>query len=132
MEKPAARKGVRSNLRPIEALESRVLLSVNITSYDNANIAAGLNPQETTLTPQNVNAGSFGRQYSVAVDGQVYAEPLVETGVTIASGPNTSAGAAGTHNVVFVATQHDSIYAIDTATGAVLWKRTFLSTAAGN
>ena len=116
---------------PIEPLEGRLLLSVNITSYDNANIAAGVNSQETALTPSNVNINSFGKQYSVAVDGQVYAQPLVETGVTISAGVNTTAGAAGLHNVVFVATENDSIYAFDTTTGAVLWMRTFLSTTGG-
>jgi hypothetical protein len=62
------------------------------------------------------------------MDGNVYAEPLVDTGLTIANGVNTTPGAAGVHDVVFVATEHDSLYAIDTGTGAVLWKRVFLST----
>jgi len=113
---------------PMESLEVRMLLSVNITSYDNANVATGVNSQETALTPSSVNVNSFGKQYSVAVDGQVYAEPLVVYAVTIEAGVNTTAGAAGTHSVVFVATENDSIYAIDTVSGAVLWKRSFLDT----
>jgi hypothetical protein len=116
---------------PIESLESRLLLSVNITSYDNVNITTGVNSQETALTPSNVNINSFGKQYSVSLDGQVYAEPLVETGVAIGSGPNTTAGASGVHNVVYVATENDSIYAIDTTSGAILWHRTFVNLSAG-
>ncbi len=116
---------------PIESLESRLLLSVNYTSYDNVNVTTGVNSQETALTPSNVNIHSFGKQYSVPVDGEVYAEPLVETGVTITSGPNTTAGAAGMHNVVFVATENDMMYAIDTTSGAILWQRTFLNQSAG-
>src|SRR5580693_8716320 len=96
---------------PIESLESRLLLSVNITSYDNVNITTGVNSQETALTPSNVNINSFGKQYSVSLDGQVYAEPLVETGVAIGSGPNTTAGASGVYNDVYAATENDSIYA---------------------
>lgn len=118
--------------RSIEALESRVLLSVNITSYDNENATTGVNEQETTLSPSSVNTDVFGKQYTVGVDGAVYAEPLVDTGVSIIAGVNTAAGAAGTHDVVFVATENDSIYAIDTASGAVLWKRSFLGLGSGN
>ncbi len=62
------------------------------------------------------------------MDGQVYAEPLVLTNVTIDAGPNT-VGTPGTYNsVVFVATQNDSLYAINAANGAILWQRTFLDT----
>lgn len=104
---------------------------MNYTSYDNVNVTTGVNSQETALTPSNVNIHSFGKQYSVPVDGEVYAEPLVETGVTITSGPNTTAGAAGMHNVVFVATENDMMYAIDTTSGAILWQRTFLNQSAG-
>src|SRR5579862_8710503 len=111
---------------PIEALESRVLLSVSVTTYRDG--PTGVNSLETVLTPSNVTVGSFGKKFSVAVDGNVYAEPLVQTGVNITNGVNTSVGAAGAHDVVFVATEHDSIYAFDTATGALLWKRTFLDT----
>src|SRR5262249_43352710 len=69
----------------------------------------------------------FGKLFATSVDGQVYAQPLIDTGVPIAAGPNTSSGAAGAHDVVFVATEHDSLYAIDAspAGGTVLWKRSF-------
>jgi len=87
-----------------------------------------VNSSETVLTPTNVTVGSFGKDYSVAVDGNVYAEPLVETGVSITAGGNTAAGAVGTHDVVYVETENDSIYAFDTTAGTLLWKRTFLDT----
>ncbi len=115
----------------IETLEFRLPLSVNVLNYHYDNTSSGLNDAETQLTPANVNTSTFGKLYTAPLDGNVYAEPLVETGVTIAAGVNTTAGAAGVHDVVFVATENDSIYAIDsstTGTGAVLWQRSFLNT----
>jgi fibronectin type 3 domain-containing protein len=75
--------------------------------------------------------GSFGKLFTTTVDGQVYAQPLIDTGVTIANGPNTTPGVAGVHDVVFTATENDTLYAIDAsvAGGTVLWKRNFLDTA---
>ncbi len=113
----------------LEQLEARWCLSVNVLSYHNDIGSTGLNNSETLLTPANVNVNSFGKLATVALDGQVYAQPLVDTGITIASGVNTTSGAAGAHDVVFVATEHDSLYAIDAKQGdggAVLWKRSFL------
>ena len=113
----------------LEQLEARWCPAVNVLTYHNDIASTGLNDNETVLTPANVNVNSFGKLATAALDGQVYAQPLVDTGVTIASGVNTTAGAAGTHDVVFVATEHDSLYAIDAKQGdggAVLWKRSFL------
>ena len=70
-------------------------------TYRNDTVSPGLNASETQLTPTNVKVGSFGKLFATSVDGQVYAEPLVDTGITIASGVNTTAGAAGVHDVVF-------------------------------
>src|SRR6266581_3773831 len=89
--------------------------------------STGANLTETQLTSANVNSAQFGRRYTTPLDGQVYAEPLVMTNVTI-TGPN-----AGTYgSVVFVATQHDSLYAINAANGAILWQRSFLDTTNNN
>ncbi len=64
----------------------------------------GANLTETTLTAANVNVGSFGKLYSYPVDGAVYAQPLYVSGVTI----------GGTlHNVLYVATMNDKLYAFD-------------------
>jgi hypothetical protein len=122
------RQPVRRARVRLEELESRLAPSVNVLTFHNDIASTGLNPNENQLTPANVKVGSFGKLFVTAVDGQVYAEPLIDTGVTIANGVNTRTGAAGIHDVVFVATEHDSLYAIDasTAGGAVLWQRTFL------
>jgi hypothetical protein len=126
------RRPIRRVHLALEALESRLAPSANVLTFHNDIASTGLNPNENQLTPANVKVGSFGKLFVTPVDGQVYAEPLVYTGVTIANGVNTKPGAAGVHDVVFVATEHDSLYAIDAsvAGGAVLWQRTFLD--AGN
>lgn len=116
----------------LERLEDRRLLATNITQYHVDSQSTGANLTETQLTPLNVNAADFGQLYNTPVDGQVYAEPLVLTDVAIAAGPNT-VGTPGTYNsVVFVATQHDSLYAINAANGTTLWHRTFLDTTNSN
>src|SRR5271165_3865698 len=78
-------------------------ISVLTQRYDSAR--DGLNANETTLTPSNVKTGTFGKLFSLPVDGRVFAQPLYV--------PNLSIPGNGTHNVVFVATQHDSVYAYD-------------------
>jgi hypothetical protein len=109
--------------RPIlEELESRLLPSVSVLTYHNDNAGTGQNLSETNLTTSNVNANTFGKLFTTSLDGQVYAQPLVMPGVNITTGPNQ-----GTHDVVFVATEHDSLYAIDADNGQVLWQDSFLT-----
>jgi hypothetical protein len=85
--------------------------------YDNAR--TGQNTSETILTPTNVNSATFGKLFALGVDGYVYAQPLYVAGVAIPG--------QGTHNVLYVATEHDSLYAFDADTGgAPLWYVTFL------
>ncbi len=116
----------------LEQLEARRLLATNITQYHVDSQSTGADLTETQLTSSNVNAADFGQLYNTPLDGQVYAEPLVMTNVTITAGPNT-VGTPGTYtSVVFVATQHDSLYAINAANGAILWQRTFLDTTNSN
>jgi hypothetical protein len=85
----------------------------------------GQNTAETILTPQNVNATTFGKIYSYSVDGQVYSQPLYV--------PNVNLGAKGIHNVVYVETQNDSVYAFDAdgKQAAPLWSHSFVNPAAG-
>ena len=106
----------------VETLESRVLMSVNVTSYHYNQAETGANTSETTLTPSNVNVSTFGKVASLPVDGQIYAEPLVVTGVSVPG--------VGTEDLVFVATENDSVYAFNaqgTSTTPV-WKTPMLQT----
>lgn len=78
----------------------------------------GLNPQETILTPSNVNSTQFGKIAFLSVDGKVDAEPLYLANVVLAN---------QFHNILYVATEHASIYAFDADTGVQLWKTSILA-----
>src|SRR5579871_3469153 len=94
---------------------------VSVLTWHNDNARTGQNLAETTLTTSNVRSATFGKKCSYPVDGQVYAQPLYVPGVTIAG---------GTHNVIYVATEHDSVYAFDAdcSTTSALWHKSFLGT----
>ena len=96
------------------ALDAQINILTN--RYDAAR--SGANLAETTLTPANVNATRFGRLYSYPVDGAVYAQPLYVSGVTIGG---------TTHNVLYVATMNDTLYAFDadSSSPTALWKTAF-------
>ncbi len=95
---------------------------VSVLSYHNDGASSGVNSAETALTPANLTVASFSKQFSTGVDGQVYAQPLYVPSVTVTGGAQ-----AGTHNLVLVATQHDSLYAIDADSGVVVWHDSFLA-----
>jgi fibronectin type 3 domain-containing protein len=116
------------------------MLSINVTSYRYLIDGTGDNPNESVLTPANVKStadgGTFGKQFSVSVDGQVLAQPLYMAGLTMTATPNGSQNvlspvptnlANTVHNVVFVATENDSVYAIDATNGQVLWQDAFIN-----
>ncbi|HEX8712668.1 MAG TPA: hypothetical protein VF730_12400, partial [Terracidiphilus sp.] len=89
---------------------------------------AGQNTQETALNPTNVNVTSFGKLFSVSVDSTVYAQPLYIPGLKMSDGL--------VHNVLFVATENDSIYAFDAdsnqgADAKPLWQISLLTAAHG-
>jgi hypothetical protein len=96
-------------------------LPVTTWHYDNSR--SGANPNETILTPQNVTYKKFGKLFTQPVDGQIIGQALYLPKITIPG--------AGVHNVVYVATMNDSVYAFDadSATGSnanPLWHTTFL------
>src|SRR6266567_2382872 len=95
---------------------------VNVTTQHNDNPRTGQNAQESVLTPANVNSSQFGKLFSVVVDGVVFAQPLYRSGVTIKG---------GTHNVLYVATEHDSLYALDADNGTILWQISLINPSAG-
>src|SRR3989454_1031060 len=90
----------------------------NVLTYHNDNTRTGQNLNETLLTLSNVNSTNFGKLGSLSVDGKVDAQPLYVSNLTVAGSQ---------HNVVFVVTEHDSVYAFDADTLAQLWKVTVLS-----
>ena len=91
----------------------------NVTTYHNDNARSGQNLTETILTPSNVNSSGFGKLFVVSVDGKVDAQPLYLTQLSI---PNH-----GTHNVLYVETEHASAYGFDADTGALLWQVSMLA-----
>jgi hypothetical protein len=86
----------------------------NVLTFHNDVGRTGRNLAETTLTPSTVNATAFGKLFLTTLDGVVDAQPLYVAAVAI---PNQ-----GTHNVLIVPTENDSLYALDADTGAQLWK----------
>lgn len=96
---------------------------VTTSQYDNFRTAATLN--EKILTPVNVNARRFGKLGTLKVDGPVYAQPLFVPSVEIPG--------KGAHDVLYVATEHDSVYAFDANRpgDASLWQVSLLDKARG-
>jgi hypothetical protein len=92
-----------------------------IFTYHNDAAQTGQNLKEYALTPSNVGASTFGQLFSCPVDGYVYAEPLYVANLTVAGVK---------HNVVYLATEHDSVYAFDADSPSCiqLWKNNFLGT----
>ncbi len=100
-----------SNLSIAEAGPAKT----SVLTYHNDANRTGWNPNETVLTTANVNSSTFGLLHTVALDGRADAQPLVV--------PNQSIDGQGVHDVVYVATENDTIYAIDAESGAVLQSR---------
>lgn len=109
------------------------MTQVNVLTQHNDIARTGSNANETILTPANVNTSTFGKLFSQPVDGYVYAQNLYMSGVTMGAGTSQ----AGTvHNVLFVATEHDTVYAFDAdsnggANGLPLWKASLTDAAHG-
>lgn len=97
----------------------------NVLTYHNDNAHTGAYLNETLLTPSNVNAAQFGWRTELSLDGPVYAQPLYLSRVNIPG--------KGLHDVLFVATVNDSVYAIDAddVEADPLWMVNFLDPAKG-
>jgi hypothetical protein len=93
--------------------------NVTVLTFHNDVARTGQNLSETTLTTSNVNSNTFGLVGTITVDGLVDAEPLYVGGMAIGG---------ATHNVVFIATENDSVYAFDADTFTQLWQNQLLST----
>ncbi len=91
-----------------------------IPTYHYDNYRTGWNQTETALTPANVNSKTFGLLQNVPLDAQVDGQPLVVPGVLITTGKYQ-----GLHDVVYVATENNTIYAIDADSGTVLLNPNF-------
>jgi len=90
--------------------------TTSVLTQHNDNTRAGWNANETALTTSNVNLQHFGKLFTLAVDDQVFAQPLVAGGITIRG---------GLHNVVYVATVNNTLYAFDGDNGRLYWQRNF-------
>src|SRR5271165_4847051 len=90
-----------------------------VLTYHNNNLRTGQNPSETMLTLKNVNSTMFGKLFTISTDGRVDAQPLYA--------PNVVIPANGTHNVLFVASEHGTVYGFDADTGTNLWHVTTLA-----
>ena len=91
----------------------------DVLTYKNDLSRSGQNITESSLTPANVNSAKFGLLRSLSVDGKVDAQPLYVSQLTVTG---------ALHNVVVAATEHDSVYAYDSDTGAPLWRVSLLGT----
>ncbi len=136
---PRRRPQRSSRFRPsVASLESRLVLSAvgaganvaDVLSYHGDNSRTGTDTTETTLSPSTVNATSFGKLFSDKVDGQVYAQPLYVESLKMSDGT--------VHSVLFVATENDSVYALDATSptagpnhDGVLWHDSFVNPAQG-
>ena len=98
--------------------------SIDVATYHYDNLRTGQNTHETTLTHANVNASQFGLLGAIPVDGHVDAQPLYLSGVAIAG--------QGAKNVLYVVTEHDSVYAFDadsvsSTSATTLWHSSMLA-----
>ena len=90
-----------------------------VLTYHNDNMRTGRNLSETLLTLKNVKSTTFGKLFVIPTDGLVDAQPLYA--------PDVSIPGNGTHNVLFVATEHGTVYGFDADSGSTLWHVTTLA-----
>lgn len=113
---------------PAARLSAQTATPVTVPTWRYDLTHSGANENETALTLANVNVNSFGKLFALKVDGSVYAQPLYIPGLTMSDG--------NVHNVLFVATENDSIYAFDAdsnggADANPIWQISLLTAAHG-
>ena len=91
-----------------------------VTTYHYDNYRTGWNSAETALTPANVSSSAFGMLHTIALDDQTDSQPLLISGVNITAGTQQ-----GTHDVVYVESENNTVYAIDQHSGAILLSPNF-------
>ena len=94
-----------TSAKVVSSRETPMTSSVSVLTQHNDNLRTGANLGETVLNTSNTNVTHFGKLFSRSVDGYVYAQPLYVPGLDIPG--------KGTHNVVYAATEHNSVYAYD-------------------
>ena len=94
--------------------------TTDVVTYHNDVARTGQNLNETSLTPTTVTAATFGKTRLLATDGKVDAQPLFLSSLQVPG--------VGVRDVVYVATEHDSVYAFDAASGSTLWHVSLLGT----
>jgi hypothetical protein len=102
-------------------LATRIVTSAvgtDVVTYHNDNARTGQNLSETVLTPASVNMNTFGKLGFISLDGKVDAQPLFLSALSIPG--------RGTRDVLYVATEHGSVYALDAGDGAVIWRTSSL------
>ena len=106
---------------PLRAASAPTPVPANVLTFHNDNARTGHNPHERVLSQWNVSPFKFGKLFSYPVDGYLYAQPLYASGIQ------------GTHDVVYAASEHDSVFAFDAdgLSAAPLWRRSFIDPADG-
>jgi Bacterial Ig-like domain (group 3) len=120
MKNISARRVVMVIPAAIVLITISALAQTSVTTYHYDTYRTGWNNTETTLTPTNVASSNFGLLHNITLDDQVDSQPLVVPGVTITAGSSQ-----GQHDVVYVASEGNTIYAIDVHSGAVLLSPNF-------
>jgi hypothetical protein len=91
----------------------------DVLTWHNDVARTGQNLSEAILTPALINSKNFGLIANVAADGKVDAQPLYASAITLPG--------QGTHNILYIATEHDSVYAVNADSGTIYWQKSLLA-----
>jgi hypothetical protein len=93
------------------------IAAADMLTYHNDNARSGQNVNELVLRPSTLSFATFGKRFTISVDGKVDAQPLYASGVTVGGNP---------HNLLITATEHGTLYVFDADTGVSIWSRSLL------